>query len=184
MTPDYEQVLKDYPKYMSMEQMRIVCHISKKTARLLLKYRLVPCKNTGKKTHTYKIRKSAIIKYLKERDIAPYKYILPESSNARASVMSDVDYNAMSDSDIVLFEDYPDVLTSKQAAALANVTPTTLRAWVKKKYIVSFNKSGVSYYPKLTLIGYLSSPRHKCNAMWTRNNIEKRKKAAEVDYQL
>lgn len=51
MNTNYKQLLKDYPDVMSLDQMRTVCHISKKTARLLLQNGYIPHTNTGKKTH-------------------------------------------------------------------------------------------------------------------------------------
>ena len=71
MKTNYERLLKDYPTVMSLDQMRIVCHMSKKTARLLLQNGYIPHTNTGKKTHTYLIAKSAIINYLTERENTP-----------------------------------------------------------------------------------------------------------------
>jgi hypothetical protein len=176
MTLDYDKALKGYPKYMSLEQMRIACHISKKTARLLLQNGLIPCKNTGKKTHTYQIKKSAVFEYLVQRDIVPEKYILPENSYAYTSVMSDIDYDPVIPADFSLFEEYPDVLSVQQAAALAGVTPATVKDWAKKKHIKAFIKNCTYHVPKLSLIEYLQSPRHKRNCIWKQNNFEKRRK--------
>ena len=74
METNYTQLLKDYPDIISLDQMRIVCHMSKKTARLLLQNGYIPHTNTGKKTHTYLIAKTAVINYLTERENAPRKY--------------------------------------------------------------------------------------------------------------
>ena len=45
--------LDQYEDILTKEQMRIVCHISKRKAMYLLQSGLIPCINTGKKTHTY-----------------------------------------------------------------------------------------------------------------------------------
>ena len=177
MTSDYTKLLKGYPKYMSMEQMRIVCRISKKTARLLLQTGLVPCKNTGKKTHTYQIRKAAVFQYLVQRDIMPERYILPEGSYARPSIGSEADYNALIPVDLSLFDEYPDILSAQQAAVLSNVTPDSVKDWAKKKYFKSFIKGNAYHIPKSALIEYLSSPQHRRNNIWKQNNIAKRQKS-------
>jgi len=159
MTLDYVQLLKDYPKYMSLEQMRIVCHISKSTARRLLQTDLLPCINTGKKTHTYQIRKTDVIKYLKQRDIKPEKYKFGKDNYDAAfakSMMNADDDKSISDSDNSLqHEDYPDVLSTKQAASLAGVGASAINDWVKKKYLISFRKNNALYIPKVSLAEYL-----------------------------
>lgn len=64
------------PRKIGLEQMRVICHISKKTARYLLKSGLVPCIDTGKKTRQYIINTKDVIAYLKSanparKDIRP-----------------------------------------------------------------------------------------------------------------
>jgi len=181
----------------------IVCHISKKTARYLLHTGLVPCKNTGKRTHTYRIRKTAVLKYLLERDIMPEKFT-PGKGNydcAYAKAMSEAEPDLDADNDtendiavsdggvtpdtqtideFCIYEEYPDVLSVKQAAFIAGVAPTTVNDWARKKYLKSFMKSGVRHIPKIALIEYLQSPRHRFNCEWTQNQFAKQThKAAE-----
>jgi predicted site-specific integrase-resolvase len=174
MTLDYDKALKGYPQYMSLEQMRIACHISKKTARLLLQTGLIPCKNTGKKTHTYKIKKSAVFEYLVQRDIMPERYILPENIYARTSVIPNIDSGTVVPIEFSLLEEYPDVLSVQQAAALSGVTPATVKDWVKKKHLKAFIKNGAYHIPKLLMVEYLQSPRHRRNYSWRQNSLEKR----------
>ena len=40
---DFAKIKETYPEKIGLEQMRVICHISKKTARYLLKSGLVPC---------------------------------------------------------------------------------------------------------------------------------------------
>lgn len=49
--------LKKHPNVMNKEQMRIVCHISKRTALYLLRFGLIPNETTRKLTRCYKIKK-------------------------------------------------------------------------------------------------------------------------------
>ena len=71
--------LKNLPEIITKEQLRKVCHISKRTALFLLKRGLIPNENTGKKTRCYRIKKSDVIKYLKERETDPCKFYTPEN---------------------------------------------------------------------------------------------------------
>ena len=159
MTPNYGEILKGYPNYMSLEQMRVACHISKQTARRLLQSGLIPCKSTDKKTHTYQIKKTAVIKYLKQRDITPEKFAFRKGSSTLActKVMSKIDNSVVDRGNPASPDDYPDVLTIRQAAALSGVAQTTINEWVKKKQLKAFRKKYTCYIPKLALIEYLQS---------------------------
>ena len=181
MTTDYTKLLRGYPKYMSLEQMRVVCHISKKTARLLLQHGLVPYKSTGKKTHSYRIKKTSVFEYLVQRDLAPEKYILPGGSYARPADVADADYSTVAPIDFFLVEEYPDILTLPQAAVISRVTTDTVKTWAKNGYFKTFRKSGALYIPKVALLEYLKSPQHRRNYIWKQNNIEKRQKTAVVN---
>ena len=184
MTLDYDKILKSYPKYMSLEQMRVACHISKKTARLLLQTGLVPCKKNGKKTHTYQIKKSAVFEYLVQRDITPEKYGFRNGSYdlAYEKAISGNDTDADSSDDnsdmghdaFPVYKEFPDVLTTQQAAKLSGVAQTTINDWVKKSHIRAFRKSGVCLIPKISLVEYLRSPQHEFNRSWQQEQFAKR----------
>ena len=60
---------KQYPEIMNKEQMRIACHISKRTALYLLQFDLIPHTCTGKKTRCYSIKKSDVIAFMNDREI-------------------------------------------------------------------------------------------------------------------
>ena len=64
---DFAKIKANYPEKIGLEQMRVICHISKKTARYLLTSGLVPCIDTGKKTRQYIINTKDVITYLKKR---------------------------------------------------------------------------------------------------------------------
>lgn len=192
MTSDYMELLKEYSEHLSLDQMRVVCHISKKTARRLLHSGLVPCENTGKKTHTYLIQKSDILTYLIERDKTPEKYgyktgsyeLAYEKSLADTELKVDVEPSEASidkdscyvDTNIDMYSPYrayPDVLTVKEAAALAGVAASAVNDWVNKKYLISFKKNCTRYIPKISLIEYLQSHRHEFNSTWKKRQFSK-----------
>ena len=62
------------PEVMDKEQMRIACHISKRTALYLLQFNLIPRTCTGKKTRCYSIKKSDVIAFMNDREVNPEKY--------------------------------------------------------------------------------------------------------------
>jgi len=177
MTTDHKKVLQGYPDQMSLEQMRVACHISKRTARRLLLTGLVPCKMTGKKTHSYQIRKTDVAKYLRNRKASPGKYAMGNGNYdlAYSKAVSNADSaapatNAVSASSA---KEYPDVLTSKQAAQMAGVATSAINGWAKNNLIISFRKSGVLRIPKSSLVEYLQSSRHRFNCTWKREQFAK-----------
>ena len=67
----------EVPDILSKEQIYKLCHISKETARFLLKSGLLPCKYSGKKTRCYQVARADVQAYMKEREKHPEKYMAP-----------------------------------------------------------------------------------------------------------
>jgi len=153
MQTNYTKLLKNYPDIMSLDQMRIVCHMSKKTARLLLLNGYIPHTNTGKKTHTYKIAKSAVVKYLIERENKPKSFTLPGGSYAKSKHTQTKCRTVVHSTS----EEYPDVLDVYQAAALAGVAIKTVSIWARKNYFISFKRNNAYNIPKVVLLEYLQT---------------------------
>ena len=69
------------PDTFSLEDLRVVCHISKRTARYYLRAGLIPCEISDKKTHCYTIRKEDLLDALKEYQKQPCKFVIPKALN-------------------------------------------------------------------------------------------------------
>ena len=82
----YSDLLRQYPEYMTKEQMYQVCHISKKTCLFLLQSGLVPCLDSGKKTRRFKIETADVIRYLEDRELHPDRYKPPDGFYERKRV--------------------------------------------------------------------------------------------------
>ena len=67
----FRELRQNYPEQVSMEQMRRICHISKRHASYLLENKIVPCKDSGKKTRKYTIELMDVAKYLAYRTALP-----------------------------------------------------------------------------------------------------------------
>ena len=70
MIYDLNEIAK-LPDTFSLEDLRVVCHISKRTARYYLRAGLIPCEISEKKTHCYTIRKEDLLNALKEYQNSP-----------------------------------------------------------------------------------------------------------------
>ena len=55
------EILQQYPEYITKDQMYRICHISKKTCLFLLESGLVPNIDSGKKTRRFKIKTVDVI---------------------------------------------------------------------------------------------------------------------------
>lgn len=65
---NYKDILREYPEYITKDQLYRICHVSKRTALYYLKSGLIPCKDSGKKTRRYTIRTRDVITFLKKHD--------------------------------------------------------------------------------------------------------------------
>ena len=73
--------IANLPDTFSLEDLRVVCHISKRTARYYLRAGLIPCEISEKKTHCYTIRKQDLLDALKEYQKQPCKFAIPKALN-------------------------------------------------------------------------------------------------------
>ena len=67
----YQQILEEYPEFITKEQLYQICHISKKSAQNLLESGEIPCVDSGRKTHRFLIATADVVDYLHRRDNAP-----------------------------------------------------------------------------------------------------------------
>lgn len=165
MYPEYASIIEEYPNYMSKEQLRLICHISKKTALLLLKNGYIPFVSSGKRTHTYKIATADVLNYLRERDIIPEKYVQPINSYSKGKTPLRLDAEFENWNPVESLESldtYPDVLSVHQVAFLLRIKDDTINRWIKEKCLKAFSKQNKNHIPKLALIEFLQSPQYIC----------------------
>lgn len=151
------------PNELTMEQFYKLCHVSKKTARYLLRSGKIPCKYTGKRTHSYTIRKEAVIAFLKDREQYPEAYKAPPgwysggcdprgSHDAPPIVLQDMH---------VYYEEllarFPDVVTAKEIAASTGYRVASVNNWIRRGYLKAFRKGSIYLIPKLYLVEFFCS---------------------------
>lgn len=137
----YQQILDEYPEYITKEQLYRICHISKKTAQNLLESGEIPCTDTGKKTHRFLIAAVDVVDYLRRRDSEPK----PEPDAGMAEQIR---------SALAL---YPDVLSVMQVSAITGRYPQTVTKWCRSQYIKSYSSGGKNHIPKASLTDFLIS---------------------------
>lgn len=171
---DFAKIKASYPEKIGLEQMRVICHISKKTARYLLKSGLVPCIDTGKKTRQYIINTKDVIAYLKKRQSHPETYTPPigyysaswNNGNRKKTVTLRewANLGTAKDKDkFVAFlkckmRPYSDVLSAAEVSKFTGYHHNTITTWCCNEYFRYF-KIGNSYMiPKVCLLNFLVSP--------------------------
>lgn len=157
---EYETILKTYPKTISKDQMYKICHISKSTCLYLLEKKLVPCIDTGKKTHRFHIRIEDVINYLEDRETDPQKYVKPKSKKIQKPCPLFWNIYALPDIDNdfkdymkhyyeILLREFPEVLETLQITAITGYAKNSVMKWgdsgklwrvmIKKKYLTPKN---------------------------------------------
>ena len=74
---EIRKLRRQYPEYITKDQMYRICHISKRTCLFLLESGLVPCHDSHKKTRRFKILLDDVIQYIQCRKAHPDRYLPP-----------------------------------------------------------------------------------------------------------
>lgn len=169
----YNDLRKTYPKTMSKEQFRIVAHISKATALYLIENKLIPCKDTKKKTRRYSIKTNDVIAYLQDRLISPEKYLatdgwyLKRSGSKRARITCKDKLLRLTPEQVELLRKYyenemselEDVISVKAFSDFLGYSPSTIISWCNCKNVKAFDISGRFMIPKICAIDFLVSTK-------------------------
>ena len=177
----YLKELDKYDEVLTKEQMRIVCHISKRKAAYLLQSGLVPCINTGKKTHTYIIKKTDVIDYLCNRIDHPWMYQVKQSNAAHKRIKFPIKqfpsiFDVISEKRMRMYYrrkllEYPDILTAAQIEIITGYCENTVRAWLAKGELNYLDCIAGWRIPKVWLIDFLRSPYYNKIARKTQKHL-------------
>lgn len=170
---------KTLPGIISKEQMRIACHISKRTALYLLQSGLIPSKNTGKKTRCYSIKKNDVIKFIKSCERNPQKYQPPENWYAQTSrphilrylpdkMPSESKFQAYYKKELA---DYSDVMDIEDVVHFTGYNRRTVGGWCRKGFLKYITKSNKYQIPKCFLIEFLSSENYNKTNRKTKKHL-------------
>lgn len=163
----YQQIINDYPEYVTKEQFYKIAHISKKTAQYLLQSKKVPCIENDKKTRKYKIKVSDIVTFLMDRELRP-EYYLPSCSVKAILSNSSFLYCKMcslNENEILQLRSYlvkelvflNDILTIKDISIFMGFSHKTLSRRCTKGDIFSFLINGKRLIPKVSLVEFFVS---------------------------
>jgi len=180
---DYSFLKKIYPKTVTKEQFRIICHIGKAAAKYYLDNGMIACVVSPKKTRRYKIKINDIIKFLEDRDLNTEKYFLPNHYNNPFLPMNQRRPKKLPDSGLYTnvyklkpikevpdynkylqeqFREYPDMMTTSQLRQLTGHSKDAISSWCRDKK-VRYVIQGITYYiQKQSVISFLCE--RECNS--------------------
>ena len=159
-------LLRQYPEYVSKEQLRLIAHISKRVARELLIRGIIPYKNSGKQTRNYTIAMVDIIAYLREREVYPEKYYVKLVSPSGSVPVIEIPMSEDFLYELKAFYDarflkYPDVVNVAQASEMTGHSHKNINCWCREKKFVAF-PNGVSFMiPKISLIEFMLGKEYR-----------------------
>ena len=161
-----KDILKQYPEYITKDQMYRICHISKKTCLFLLESGLVPNIDSGKQTRRFKIRTFDVIQYLKDRDDYPELFKAPDgfyqgNGSKKAPSFDEV----FTKSDLIqmrafykkILKDCPDVMTTSEVSKFTGYCKNSVAIWCNKHELQSFLMKQRFQIPKEYLLDFLLS---------------------------
>lgn len=161
------EILQQYPEYITKDQMYRICHISKKTCLFLLESGLVPNIDSGKKTRRFKIKTVDVIQYLKDRDDYPELFKAPDGfykgkgGDKKAPSFDEV----FTQEDLIRMRQYyerllknnPDVMSVEQVAQFTGYNKNSVSRWCGKKELKCFYIKQRYQIPKEYLLNFLVS---------------------------
>lgn len=166
-TTQYQDILEQYPIYMTKDQMYRVCHISKKTCLFLLESGLVPCLDSGKKTRRFKIKTTDVVQYLKDREINRGLYRPPvgyysdcvahKKRGKLVIPLTEKNASIMRSFFVSALAKYNDVLTVNQISDYTGYCTTSVIRWCNKQQLKCFEIRRKYMVPKEYLIDFLVS---------------------------
>lgn len=180
------EILKSYPDSITENQFYRVARVSKRHAKYLLDAGIVPCENSGKKTHKYKIRTRDVIIYLYDRENNPEKYKPPRGfyrvekkpclEESKKAIIC-FDFTEAEKSELYLIWEqmaapYNDVMTVPEVSTLTGYSVRIVYRWCRKKLFVNFKISGKTTIPKLAVIEFMAGDKATSMAYKSKKHLE------------
>ena len=153
------------PDILTKEQVRLLCHCSKRTALYYLKSGKLPCIYSGKKTRCYKIRKEDLMAFVEDLENHPEFYTVPEGWYGGSGGMIRRQYSSavkIDGEDLheyyrFLLKEYPDVLEVKKVSEITGYGIPVISRWCRTRKVKYFSIGAKNMIPKIYLIDFFCS---------------------------
>jgi hypothetical protein len=151
-------------KIISLEDMYKMLHIGKRKAKYMLDSGVIPCIDTGKRTHRYLIKKDDVLHFMESDAVFKYTNGMFSSENKA----TDIETNciAIINSDFARewynrhFRNQKDILTLKEVRTMTGYAKETIRRWMIDADLRDVEYSNTIVIPKTFLIDWMSSQKY------------------------
>jgi len=163
----YEKLKTQYPAYISLEQLRVICKIAKRTSRYLIDNGIIPAIDTGRNTWRYKISIDDVIDYLRRRD-REGSMIPAGATSSREPSVSKRSYSQVvsrgQEREVAkyfaeVYADYSDVLSTDDMAVMAGMHKKSLMRILKDGHIKVLASKPRYIVPKVYFWEFIASRR-------------------------
>ena len=152
------------------EEICKILHISKRKCAWMLQNGMIPCKDTGKKTHRYIVRRCDLDEYIKDSAEHPEKYFIPITfSTKNPGVRKPVkryetdkyylhpeqvpaDFRAWLDD---TWYDLPDAFTPKDVETILGYEHESVRRWITRGWLRITRAHNFEYVAREWLIDFM-----------------------------
>ena len=158
--------LEALPDVFNLQTFRVTCHISKRVAAYYLNNGVIPCTMTGKKTHSYLIRKIDLLEAIARYEMSPELFLHPpilSKSRIRPNRVNflpdeDVGNKTVMEYYRRKYQDESDLLSRRDVTRLTGYTAETVSGWCASGKIRFYCRAPKIWIPKKVLIEYVTSP--------------------------
>ncbi|MGN8897444.1 helix-turn-helix domain-containing protein [Flavonifractor sp. HCP28S3_F3] len=175
---DYCHLRKEFPETISMDQLYRICHISKRKAHWLLENGIIPCRDSGKHTRRFSISLEEVIRFLELRDAGVLEEVIPHgafsggSSRPVCPARRELDEERLCAYLLECWQDWPDMLTTRQTAELCGYSLTTLNRWWSRGQVKGVKYRNELLYSKESLACWLASVKGQNIAVLSKQHRE------------
>ena len=162
----YEKLRTQYNEHISLDQLRVICKIAKRSARYLVENGIIPAVDTGRKTWRYQIAIDDVIAYLRRRDkegsMIPVGATGSGETNTRRSysqVVARGEERKVAKYFAEIYVGYPDVITPDDMAAMTGMHKKSFMRILKDGHIKVLESSPRYIVPKVYFWDFLASRR-------------------------
>jgi len=163
----YQKLKTQYPEYISLDQVCIICKIAKRSARYLVVNNIIPAIDTGRKTWSYKIAIDDVTSYLQRRDKEGSMIPVGATSSRRSGTIKRF-YAQMivrgQEREIAkyfsdVYAHYPDVLDVNDMATMIGLCKKTILCILKNGHIKLLANKPKYIVPKIYFWDFVTSRR-------------------------
>jgi hypothetical protein len=155
-------------KTMTSEEVSSLLHISKRKCAWMLQNGMIPCKDTGKKTRRYTIYEKDVLKFKKDWEKHPEKYVFPVTFGSKG--MKKVDKKKLPNPYYLKLEKVPkgfrgwlddewfdlnDALTVKEIEDLIGYDKNSVQRWITNGDLKHIVARGTYYIARAWLIDFM-----------------------------